>query len=66
MRAVKHRSDTVQIDAHARTPPLGYLTAQSNNQFLNIPPRDIRSLGLLDNPVEGPLEFPVDAACIVS
>lgn len=63
---MKYRPDTVEVDAYAGAPTLGYLSPESDNESFDIPPGDIRSLRLLDDPIEGSLMVPVHSVNMVS
>ena len=66
MRSVKHSPDTIQEDSHSGSSALGYLSSQSDDQRLNIPPWDIRSLRFLEDSVEGPLVLSIHFNKMVS
>ena len=63
---MKHGPDTVQVSADTRATPLGYLSAESGNESLDIPPGDIRPFRFFNDPVEGPLVLSIHPVTIVS
>jgi len=66
VRAVKHRSDTVQIYPDSRASTLRDLATQGIEKPLDIFPRDIGALWFFNNPIKGPLVSSVHLRPMIS